>query len=429
MKVHNNLGLVSVCAIALSALLSGCGGLGDGTLPVSAVIQPLGGAEGATSTKAYTCLNTGLTYIVDFSNGSRGDFTSRATYSSSNPAVAQVSNLDVPVPGQANTFYSRGTIVAVAAGTATITARYLTFTNTIDVTVSEIQNVRVSPANANLAANSRLDLAALADLDGVETAIDPAVTWAFVTPNTAVATIDGISGTLTGVAAGTGLTARASFPGCSLTADAAVTVANLQSLAVVRELTADDQLVVGTTDRLVATGTLDNGATQDLSTQSSYTSSDATAISLLTSGLPNLALALKASTPVQITGSFNTAPTGATAAPVAAPAISITPIADGLSSIVASPATLDVMAGRTGQFSVTGTYASGRTQNITRHVAWTSSDTTLATIQTSGTTLVNSLAGLATTSTLAAGRNVTITATVNNAAAVPTTSTATLNIR
>ena len=250
-----------------------------------------------------------------------------------------------------------------------------------------------------------------------------------MTPNTAVATIDSISGTLTGVAAGSGLTARASFPGCSLTADSAVTVANLQSLAVTRQLTADDQLVVGSTDRLVATGTLDNGATQDLSTQSSYASSDATAISLLTSGLPNLALALKASTPVQITGSFNTAAFGATPVLVSAPAISITPIADSLNTIAVSPATLDVMAGRTGQFSVTGTYASGRTQDITRHVAWTSSDTTLATIQTSGATLVNSLAGLATTSTLAAGRSVTITATVNNAAGAATTSTAALNIQ
>lgn len=429
MKVHNKFGLVSACGLALSVLLSGCGGLGNGTLPVRAVIQPLGGAEGASTAKAYTCLNTGLTYILDFSDGSRGDFTSRATYTSSNPAVAQVSNLDVPVPGQANVFYSRGTIIAVAAGTATITVRYLTFTNTIDVTVSEIQNLQVTPATANLAANSRLDLSVTADLDGVQTAVDPAVTWAFVTPNTAVATIDSLSGTISGVATGSGLTARASFPGCPLTADSAVTVANLQSLAVARELTADDQLVVGSTDRLVATGTLDNGATQDLSTQSSYTSSDATAISLLTSGLPNLALALKASTPVQITGSFNTAAVGATPVLVSAPAISITPIADSLNTIAASPTTVDVIAGRTAQFSVVGTYASGRTQDITRHVAWTSSDTTLATIQTSGATLVNSLAGLATTSTLAAGRSVTITATVNNGAGAATTSTAALNIQ
>lgn len=429
MKVHKKLGLVSACAITAAALLTSCGGLGEGTLPVSAVIQPLGGVEGAASTTAYTCLNTGLTYIVDFSNGSRGDFTTRATYTSSNPAVAQVSNLDVPVPGQPNTFYSRGTVVAVAEGTATITARYLTFTNTIEVRVSEIENVRVVPAVANLAANSLFDLAAVADLDGVETSIDPAVTWAFVTPNTTIARLDSATGTVSGVAAGTGLTARASFPGCSITADSEVTVANLQSLAVTRELTADDQLVVGTTDRLVATGTLDNGSTQDLSTQSSFTSSDATAIALFTSGQPNMALALKASTPVQITGSFNTAALGATPAPVAAPAISITPIADSLNSILVSPVSLDVQAGRSGQFSATGTYASNRTQDITRHVGWTSSDTTLVSINSSTAGQVSVLAGLATTSSIGAGRSVTITATVNNAAGVAATSTATLNIQ
>lgn len=422
MKVQKTAALVSSVVLALSATLAGCGGLGDGIQPVNAVIRPFGGLDGATTTKAFTCLNTGLNFFVDFTNGARGDFTGRATYTSSNPAVAQVSNFDIPVPEQVNTFYNRGTIVAVAPGTTTITARYLTFTRSIDVTVSAAQNFRITPASADLAAASRLDFSATADLDGVETAIDPVAVWSFVTPNTAVATIDSITGTVTGVAAGTGLTAHLRIPGCGATADAPVTVANLQSLALTREFGDNEQLIVGTSERLIATGTLDNGATQDLTTQVTYTSSDATAVALLGGSFPNLALALKANAPVQLTASFATPA-------VAAPAINITPVADSLNTIAITPATVDVAAGRTSQFAATGSYASGATQNITRHVVWTSSNTLLAGIQTSSGVSFNSLSGLATTSTTGSGNAVTITATALNAASQTITSTATLNIQ
>lgn len=412
-----------LAAILAGSVLTGCGSLGEGVAPVSATIQPLGGLEGATSTKAFACLNTGLTFILTFSDGSRGDFTARATYSSSNPAVAAISNADIAVPEQAGSVYSRGVIVPKAVGTATITARYLTFTRTIDVVVGTAQNFRVFPAGADLAAKSLFDLAVFADLDGLETPLDSQVLWSIVTPNTNVATIDSITGTITGVASGSGLTARARIPGCDgLTADASVTVANLQSLALTREFGSNDKLIVGTTERLIATGTLDNGKTQDLSNQVTYTTGDSTAVSFFTGSLSNLALSLKASTPVQLGASF--------ASPaVAAPAISITPVAESLNTVTVTPATVDVLAGRMAQFKATGNYASGATQDITRHVGWSSSDTSLAVIQSSVTGLISSVAGQATTSSTGAGKSVTITATATNAASQSVTSMGVLNIK
>lgn len=414
---------LSALLVAASLALAGCGGLGEGTLPVSAVIQPFGGLEGAPTTKAYTCLNTALSLFIDFNNGARGDFTSRATFSSSNPAVARVSNRDIAVPEQTNSFYSSGTIVPVSPGTATITAQYLSFTESIDVTVTTPTNFKVTPASGDLAVNSRLDLAVTADLDGIETPVDSAVLWSFVTPNTAVATIDPVAGTVAGVAAGSGLTARARIPGCTLTADAAIAVANLQSLALTREFGANDRLIVGTSERLIATGSLDNGMTQDLSQQVTYTSSDATAVALFGSTLPGFGLAIKAvDTPVQIGASFaNPA--------IAAPAIGILPVADSLSSIAITPATAMVSAGRTSQFRSTGTYASGATQDITRHVTWSSSDTASALVQTTTAFGINSSAGLTSTATTAAGKVVTITAATVNSASQPVTATATLNIQ
>jgi len=409
-----------------SALVAGCSGIGEGTLPVSAVIQPFGGSEGAATAKAYTCLNTGLTLFIDFNNGARGDFTSRATFTSSNPTVARVSNRDIAVPEQANSFYASGTILPVAPGTTTITAKYLTFSKSIDINVMPASNFRVSPSSGSLAAKSRLDFAALADLDGVETSVDSAVVWSFVTPNTAVATIDSVAGTVTGVAAGTGLVARARIPGCDMTADAAVTVANLQSLALSREFGENNKLIVGTSERVTATGTLDNGATQDLSLQVTYTPSDATAISLLSGSLLNLALALKAvDTPVQIAASFATSDTTS----VVSPSIGILPVTDSLNTIAVTPGTVTLAAGRSAQFNATGSYASGAVQDISRHVVWTSSDTTAAAVQSSNSLGFNGSAGLTNTAANSAGKTVTITAAATNAASQAVTATSTLTIQ
>lgn len=406
---------------AMVGALGSCS-VGDGILPVDAKIQPVGGVIGATSSKAYTCLNTGLSLFLYFSNGSVGDFTGRATFTSSNPNVAKVSNSDVATLDNPALFYQHGTIVPIAAGTTTITAKYLSFTRTLDVTVSPIANFRTVPASADLAVNSGLDLAAVADLDGVETPIDAAVSWAFVTPNTSVATIDATSGTIRGVAVG-GLTAQARIPACGQTVDAAVNVANLQSLALTREFGDNQNLILATSERLIATGTLDNGKTQDLSVQVAYTSSDATALSFFTGTLANLSFAVKAvDNPVQVTATFaNPA--------IVSPAIGIKPVADSLNSVTVSPATVTVPAGRPSQFTANGSFASGATQDITRHVVWTSADTTSATIQTSASTGINGFAGLTSTSPNAGGKSVLLTATVNNGAGTPISAAGTINIQ
>jgi hypothetical protein len=425
MKVSKQAGRMLAAMLGASIALSSCGGLGEGILPVDAKIQPFGGLEGAATTKAYACINTGLTFLLDFSNGSRGDFTSRATYSSSNPAVAKVSNLDIPVPETSNSFYNRGTIIPVAQGSAVITAQYLSFTRSIEVTVEPAQNFKIEPASANVATGSLQDLSVSADLDGVTTSLDSVVLWAFDTPNDAVATISASTGTITGVAPGTGLVARARIPGCDqLTAQAPVEVSNLQSLALSREFGANEQLIVGTSERLIATGTLDNGQTQDLSRQVKYTSSDASFISFFTGTLTHIAVALQANaSPIQISATF-----GADATAVTAPSINITPVTDVLNSISVTPASADVKAGGTAQFRAIGNYASGTTQELTRHVGWSSSNTSLAIVQSSSSAGINELAGLASTGNSGAGNAVTVTATATNGAGTSSTATATLNI-
>ena len=55
-----------------------------------------------------------------------------------------------------------------------------------------------------------------------------------------------------------------------------------------------------------------------------------------------------------------------------------------LSSITVSPASSTVLAGATQQFTATGTYSNGSTQNISSQVNWTSSNPAVATINASG---------------------------------------------
>jgi len=453
MKVENLGRKLSCALLASSMLLGGCGGLGEGILPVSAAILPLGGLEGATTAKAYNCLNTGLSYIITFSNGSRGDFASRATFTSSDETVVKVSNGDLPVPnadGSASGFfYPRGTVLPAnsGTGTATITVKYLSFTSAIDVTVATPTNFRIVPASADLAAKSTLDLAVFADLGGVETALDSAVTWAIETPNTAIATINATTGTLTGVAASpTVLVAKPSILGCtnpSLNAQANVTVDTLQSLALSKEFTSGD-LVVNTTERLTTTGTLSNGRTQDLSNQVTYTSSHSTdpsvpasssdafttkALIFFSGTVSNLALANRAvTTPAQVTASFIVDSTTTPATTIDSPAIDIRPIDATLESLAITPASRVVQAGAVTQFNAVGTYGGGITQDITRHVGWSSSNTAQAGIQSSTSLLINGQAGLTTTAgSTPTGSTVTITAT-NAAATVDTTDTAILTI-
>ena len=401
-------------ALGGAVLLAACGGVGEGILPVSAGLVPSGGALGDTTAKGYSCLATSAALIVTFSNGSRGDFSPRATWSSSNSAVAQVSNGDLAVPGQDGLVYSRGVIRPIKAGTAVITARYLEFTSSLTLTVADPTNFRITPTEADLAVGSFLDLSATADLDGKSSSLDAFTTWSFVTPNDAVATILSSTGTITGKAESTAgpLMAQAEVPGCAaLKTQIPVNVSPLVSLALSKEFTDKTELVVNTTERITATGTLKNGKTQDFSAQAVYASSDATSLSFLAGTLRSFILAAKASTaPVRLTASF-----GADAAKITSPELPVTPIDATLSNVVVVPETASVAAGGTVQLTATGEYAGGRTQDITRHVTWSSADSAIALVQSSSSA-INPIAGLVLIgATVETGKTVVITGTNTNA--------------
>ena len=136
--------------------------------------------------------------------------------------------------------------------------------------------------------------------------------------------------------------------------------------------------------QMFATGTYSDGSMQDVTNSATWASSDISVATLSSSGVAS-AIGHGSSTITATSGAIS----GST------PLL----VEGSLSSIQITPASGAATAGTTQQFTATGTFTDGSSENISSSVRWSSSNTNVATI---------SAAGLA--NALAAG-NVTITAT------------------
>ena len=376
-------------------LLAACSGIGKGDkLETLAIVNARTGLALTPPVLGYQCLRQQLSVFGTFTSKSIGDYTARATWTSSNPAVVKVSNgdpiLDKDPANSANVF-QRGVITPMSIGTAVVTAEYVGIIASINVEVRAPDSIILSTspidatpalANTSIAPSSLLQFRAYARLDGVDTDVSSDPRWSIVNdPANAIATISS-TGLVVGVGAGGPVTVNANFDACPGTAfnnlTANVTVSPVRKLSLTRQFSAGTQLVVGTTEALTAIGTLDNGATQDLSAIATYTTSTpASSVSVL-SLLSNFATAASVGT-TDVTASFGATPATVTSAPV---------------TIATQTATLNAIAilaadqnrqiaphGHYDHYHALGTYtptAGGAnfTQDITRHVLWTSSDAT-----------------------------------------------------
>ena len=126
----------------------------------------------------------------------------------------------------------------------------------------------------------------------------------------------------------------------------------------------------GTTVQLTATGNFSDGSTQDLTQSVSWTSSDTTLATVDPNGL--------------VTGSGVGLPTITATQGVVSGATTVNVTAAVLTSIVVTPTTPSIAKGTTAQLTATGNFSDGSTQDLTQSVSWTSSDTTVATVDPNG---------------------------------------------
>jgi hypothetical protein len=315
----------------------------------SIAVTPASASITAGATQQFTATGT-------FSDNSTQNVTSQVIWSSSTTAVATVS--------------AAGLATGVAAGTATITAALSGVTGSAVLTVTNpvatLQSIAVAPAGPSILRGTTQQFTATGTFSDNSTQnLTGQVTWSSGTP--AAATINS-AGLATGVAVGSS-TISAALGGVTgstvLTVTAPVVV--LQTITVAP---ASASIAKGKTQSFTATGTFSDNSTQNLTTQVTWASGSPAVATISASGVATGVGTGSAS----ITATLN----GVTGQAV----LTVTPSA--LVSIAVSPSGAVIPKGKGQQFTATGTFADGTTQDVSGQVTWSSGTPSVATISSSG---------------------------------------------
>lgn len=403
--------LAQTAAILALSGLAACDGIGHGNSLESVHIVPAALATSVETasatyeeTDAYTCVTSQLTLFGTFTNDELGTFTQRATWSSSNPEVAKISDGDLANPYAEGLTLAKGIVVPVSPGTTTVTAHYLDLSATIKVVVSEIAEVEISPVDPRLAVNSAQGFAVTAKLGSDKVDITSFVTAAFNPEAEEVAKLSTVSATPLVIALGEGgpLNLDLKLPVCDLTYSTTVRVAVPTALVLQHEEGFSGELVVNNTEKAKVMADFGDGPEQDLTSLSLFSRNnaeeDTTAedrVGLAVSFIK----ALTAGDPVPVQAKCcnrdrnddgDIADEGEAAAYTSNDLL-ITPVAGDLTSFTVDPLEPSVIESETVQFTAQGTFDNGaRTQPITRLIDWSTEDTTVAAFFTDGEFLTGS---------------------------------------
>lgn len=294
-----------------------------------------------------------------YSDGSTTDLTSQASWTSSDPAIATVSNAQ-------GTF---GHVMAKAPGTATITVTKGAVSKTVSVVVTSAVLDHIELPASPLIVPQGLTVPVLAYgvySDGSRIDLTSSVDWSSDTP--AVASVSNLAltaGVVTGVSVGTAnLTATSN--GHATTIQVNVTPALLQSILMPSSLTVPK----GLTLPLVATGVYSDGTTADLTSSVTWAST-APAIA----SVSNLAGHLGLVTGNAVGDATVTATYGGRTSSTTVHVTSAL-----LQSLTLATTSITVPRGLTAPVVVTGVYSDGSIADLTKSVQWTSSAPAVATV-------------------------------------------------
>lgn len=389
----------AVFSVALSLALGACSGVGDGNAIENIEVLPGEGTVDASDETFHIneCIPQSLAVVGTFSDGSRGNFTSRASYSSDNPSVADVSDGTVPVEGIEGQVYLKGAILPGAPGTATITADFVGLTASLVVTVDPLGEFTFTDPNPTVGVDTAYLINLETTLQDNPVNVRTAAFWSFVEPDEEIATI-GVSGSVAGrvigVAEGGPLLAKASLPLCGREYTTNVTIESVDSLTLEREFTGTDavpatgDLVIETSERFSTYANFASGAErQDLTSQVGYGSSDGEIAIMGLVGGANYAYGLAVGGPVDITAYFGTNdPETEEDDRLASNSLPISVVDAALDSLSISPQELVLPQNCAYRFAATGSFDGGAyVQDITRHVTWATEDSEIATVNNSFT--------------------------------------------
>jgi len=300
-----------------------------------------------------------LTATGVYSDNSTQVLTSQVTWQSSDPTIAAVSE--------------SGMLTGLKAGNVTVTATLNSLSGTADVAVSgpSLASITVSPVVFSIASGQSKQLSALGTYsDGTSQDVTGQATWS---STTAAAAVD-LGGLVTGSSAGSS-TITATIGSKSGSAAVTVSAALLQTINVT-PLTAT--IAIGQTQAFAGNGIFSDGSQTDV-TDSVNWSSNATGVA--TVDPTGLASGLSAG-----------AATITAASGTATPGVAVLTVTTAvLTEVDIAPDAQYIPVGGQFQLSLTGTYSDGSTQDITANATWSSSDTTLASVDP-GTGIVTGVA-------------------------------------
>lgn len=334
--------------------------------------------------------------VVQFSDGSRQTVTQDATWSSSAPGSASVSDAGV-VAGIA---VGQSTIQAThsglsGSGTITIVARDAEAPTVVSLAIEGNTATRVGQSTP-LQAVARLS-------DGTSQTVTALASWTSDAP--LVATVSG--GTVAGIAVGQA-PVRASYGGQQASATVTVSASTPEAPVVVSiAISGGTTVQVGQTTQLQAIASFSNGTTQNVTNTASW-SSGAANIATVSNGL--VAGIAAGSSPIQASFEGKVGSTTVTVTQGSTP----TPTVQSLSIQGANT----VQAGQTVQLQAIAQLSNGSTQNVTSAAAWTSASPANATVAAG---LVSGVAaGTANITASYSGASAQTTMTVTAAPVVPT---------
>lgn len=260
--------------------------------------------------------------------------------------------------------------------------------------------VTVSPSGTSIATGSNVQFRATGFFsNGSIQDLTASVAWSSSDAGiVSIGNSEGSKGAATAVAAGSATITAVSG---TVSASTTVTSSPLVSIAVTP---ADSTGIVGTTQQFRASGRLLNDATQDLTGQTVWSSSNA---QIATIGADGNATAGAAAGESIISASF-AGISGSTKLTTAT-----------VTSIAVTPANPAIVVGATQQFAATGTLSNNTTRDVTQLVTWESSNTGIAAINAGGT--ASSLSGGSTVITATLGVSGTATLTVKSLVSIAVT--------
>ena len=324
---------------------------------VSIAVTPINMSVPLGTLQQYTATGT-------YTDNSTQDLTGSVTWSSSTPAAATIT--------------TSGLLTARGLGSSTITAASGSISGSTGVTVNtaNVVSVALQPVDATIANGTNLQYNAIATFNDGSTlnvTIVSGVNWtsslstvATIGPNSGLAVSKGVGSAMIGV----------SFGSFSDSTTLNVSGATIQSISV---SPASPGIAPSTSQRFTATGTFSDGSTQNITTVSTWQSSN-TAAATVSNSPGNYGLATGVAQGMSTISASFTSPAGSSATGSTSLDVSNAT----LQSIAVTPANAVIAPAGAVQYTAIGSFSDGSTQNLNTVATWSSSQTSVATISSSG---------------------------------------------